>query len=322
MSPRVPLSVRLLAAAAAAVIAAQLARQPETAGVPETALASEQVAVSKAHRPLKKTLVEIAFRIADDNLTLVAAGVAFYGFLALFPAAAALVAVFGLVADPHIVEAQLADFAGLLPASAFELIQGVVRSVAEKPPGQLGVAFAISTVIALWSARAGIASLMTGLDIACRNKVVRTFVASTIVGLVLTAGGILVASALVATIAGLPAIYAAAPAAFTRASGPFIAWVRWPAIALVMAISLAVLYRFAPSRPPAHWRVFSIGTLLATALWLASSSAFSLYVTWSGSYDATYGSLAGAVVMMLWIWASCVAVLIGATVDDVLEGEP
>ena len=313
MSSRAQLTVRVLAAATAGVVAAYVGQQLQ---IPEAATI---VPERPARRSLKATLWEIVDRVSADNLTLVAAGVAFYAFLALFPAAAALVAVFGLVADPQIVAAQASELAGLLPQSALDLMLGVIKGVADKPRGQLGLAFAISVVIALWSARAGVASLMTGLDIAYRNRQVRSFVAATLVGLALTIGSVLVAAALVAVIAGLPAIYAAAPVIFMQYSGPLIAWARWPALALIMAISVSILYRLAPSRPLRHWRLFSVGTLVATLLWLASSSAFSLYVTWSGSYNATYGSLAGAVVMMLWLWASTVAILIGATIDGVLQ---
>ena len=273
---------------------------------------------ASAHSP-KAIVLEIVNRISADNLTLVAAGVAFYAFLALFPAAAALVAVFGLFADPAIVAAQVSELTGVLPQSALDLILGIVRGVTDKPRGQLGLTFAISTLIALWSARAGVTSLMAGLDIAYRNKRVRSFLAATAVGLALTLGTILVAAALAVAIAGLPAVYAAAPAVFMKYGGTLIGWSRWPAIAAIMALSVSVLYRFAPSRPLPNRRLFSPGVGVATLLWLASSSAFSLYVSWSGSYNVTYGSLAGAVVTMLWLWASSVAILVGATVDAVLQ---
>lgn len=313
MSTRAQLIFRLLSAAAIGMAAAHLGRQ-----LPHGNAETEAPPVSTP-RSAKTIVVEIVNRIAADNLTLVAAGVAFYAFLALFPAAAALVAVFGLVADPGLVAGQVNELAGILPQSALDLVLGIVKGVAEKPRGQLGMAFAVSTLIALWSARAGVTSLMAGLDIAYRNKRVRSFVAATAVGLALTLGTILVAAALVVAIAGLPAIYAAAPAVFMKYGGPLIGWSRWPAIAAIMALSVSVLYRFAPSRPLPNRRLFSAGVGVATALWLASSSAFSLYVSWSGSYNVTYGSLAGAVVTMLWLWASSVAILVGATVDSVLK---
>lgn len=313
MSARTQLIFRVLSAAAIGVAAAHLGRflqidEPSTSAPP-----------AMPSRSWKAIVVEIANRIAADNLTLVAAGVAFYAFLALFPAAAALVAVFGLFADPGIVAGQVGELAGVLPQSALDLLLGIVKGVVDKPRGQLGMAFAVSTLIALWSARAGVTSLMAGLDIAYRNKRVRSFVVATAVGLALTFGAILVAAALVVAIAGLPAFYAAAPVVFMKYGGPLIGWSRWPAIAVVMALSISTLYRFAPSRPLPGRRLFSAGTLVATLLWLASSCAFSLYVSWSGSYNVTYGSLAGAVVTMLWLWASSVAILVGATVDAVLQ---
>lgn len=313
MSARAQLIFRVLSAAAIGMAAAHLGRQFRT-GEDEA-----RPPAPAPSRSLKTIVLEIAERIAADNLTLVAAGVAFYAFLALFPAAAALVAVFGLVADPGIVAGQVNELAGILPQSALDLVLGIVKGVAEKPRGQLGMAFAVSTLVALWSARAGVTSLMAGLDIAYRNKRVRSFLAATAVGLGLTFGTILVAAALVVAIAGLPAVYAAAPVVFMKYGGPLIGWSRWPAIAAIMALSVSVLYRLAPSRPLPDRRLFSAGTVVATLLWLASSSAFSLYVSWSGSYNVTYGSLAGAVVTMLWLWASSVSILVGATVDAVLQ---
>jgi membrane protein len=304
---RSQLALRLVFAAVAGLVAAQISDRARTTSAAATA---------PPRRSLHGITVEIADRISADNLSLVAAGIAFYAFLALFPATAALVAVYGLVADPHAIEGS--ELAALLPTSAADLLLGVVKSIADKPRGQLSLTFGISMLIALWSARAGVTSLMSGLDIAYRNRKVRSLVAQTGVGLALTLGGILVSAILVAGIAGLPALYAAAPAVLERAAAPWIAWLRWPIVAAEMSITLAILYRFAPSAPPKRWRLFSIGSIVATGLWLVSSCAFSLYVSWSNSYDATYGSLAGVVVMMLWLWASSLSILVGATVDAVL----
>ena len=220
MSTRAQLIFRVLSAAAIGMAAAHLGRNLPTGE------AAARAPPASLPRSLKTVIVEIVNRISTDNLTLVAAGVAFYAFLALFPAAAALVAVFGLFADPNIVAGQVGELAGILPQSALDLILGIVKSVADKPRGQLGMAFAVSTLIALWSARAGVTSLMAGLDIAYRNKRVRSFVAATSVGLALTLGTILVAAALVVAIAGLPAVYAAAPAAFMKYGGTLIGWWR------------------------------------------------------------------------------------------------
>ena len=317
MTDRTEPGLNIFVAAAVGLMAGAL-RPPALA-----ASTTDQAGAATARRRSGFGVVkEIIDRMGADNLSLVAAGVAFYGFLALFPAVAATVAVFGLVADPFIVERQLVDLSGFLPQSAIDLLVSAVHSVAEKPRGQLGVTFGVSVAIALWSARAGITSLMTGLDIAYRVRELRTFVAQTTIGLALTLGGVVVAAVLVATIAVLPAIYAAAPSLFAQIAGDKIAWARWPILVFEMAVSLAIIYRIGPSRPLPGWRLFSIGTLVATMLWLISSCAFSLYVGAFGSYDATYGSLAGAVVMMLWLWASSLAVLVGATVDAVLTAEP
>ena len=318
MADRTPHGLTIFFAAAIGLMAGAL-RPPTPVA---SGLADTSAVTVIPPRSLFKIIKDVIDRVGADNLTLVAAGVAFYGFLALFPAVAATVAVFGLVADPFIVEHQLVDLAGFLPKSAIDLLVSAVHAVAEKPPGQLGVTFAVSVAIALWSARAGITSLMTGLDIAYRVRELRSFVMSTIIGLALTLGGVVVAAILVATIAVLPAIYAAAPGYFTQVIGDKTAWARWPILVFEMAVSLAIIYRIGPSKPLPGWRLFSIGTLVATVLWLLSSCAFSLYVGSFGSYDATYGSLAGAVVMMLWLWASSLSVLVGATVDAVLEGKP
>jgi membrane protein len=268
-----------------------------------------------------KTLLQIArnvvFRIGLDNLTLVAAGVAFYAMTAIFPAIAAFVSIYGLFADPNAVEKQIADFSGLLPPNSFKLLTDALQNFATKSNSTLNIALLISVGLALWSAKAGVTSLMTGLNIANETAEKRNFLRQQFVALALTIGAVLFAMVAIVAVALLPAVIGFLPLADWIKTALGLG--RWPLLALLVCFGLAVMYRFGPSREHSKWQWITWGAAIATTLWLAGSAAFSFYVSWFGSYDATYGSLAAPVILLLWFWLSALVVLVGAEIDAELE---
>jgi membrane protein len=271
--------------------------------------------------PVKSAVLQIAkivfLRINRDNLMLVSAGVAFYAMTAIFPAIAAFVSIYGLFADPYAVQAQIAGFSTLLPDNALKLLTDALNSFSSKSGSSLNIALLVSLAIAIWSAKAGVSSLMTGLNIANETTEKRSMWVQQAVALALTIGAILFSIIAFAAVAIVPAFisFFAPPDGLATLVG----LARWPVLAVLVCISLAIVYRFGPCREQAKWRWITWGASIATAMWLLGSALFSVYVSRFGSYDATYGSLAAPVILLLWFWLSALVVLLGAEIDAEME---
>jgi membrane protein len=266
---------------------------------------------------LFRIALNVAMRIGRDNLMLVAAGVAFYAMTAIFPAIAAFVSIYGLFADPSHVQDQVSGYSALIPAASLKLLTDALQSFVSKSNSSLSLALVVSVCVALWSAKAGISSLMTGLNIANETTEKRSIFVQQGTGLLLTAGGVVFAGVALTTIALLPIVIDFLP--LTDAGKAVLGLGRWPLLALLVCFALAVLYRFGPCRQKAKWRWITLGSAIATLLWLIASGLFSFYVSRFGTYDKTYGSLAAPVVLLLWFWLSGLIVLIGAEIDAELE---
>jgi membrane protein len=268
-----------------------------------------------------ETLIEIAknvaMRISRDNLMLVAAGVAFYSMTAIFPAIAVFVSIYGLFADANSVQDQIVGFSSLLPANSLKLLTDALQNFASKSSSTLNVALFVSIGIALWSAKAGISSLMTGLNIANETSEQRNFAVQQAIALGLTIGAILFSMFAIAAVALLPAILEFLPLGDGLKTALGLG--RWPLLALLVCLGLAIVYRFGPSREHAKWKWITWGAALATLICLAGSGAFSFYVSRFGSYDATYGALAAPVILLAWFWLSALAILLGAEIDAEME---
>ena len=256
-------------------------------------------------------------RFGNDNISLVAAGVAFYVMLSIFPALAAMVSLYALVGNPNDVANRISEYGYLLPPEALKLITDGLHSFAKTAGSTLSWALATSLLLALWSARAGVASVMTGLNIAYEETEKRSFIVQTLVALALTVGAVLFAVVVIFAVAVIPIItkflYLDAVAA------TLVELVRWPVLAVLVAVGFAVMYRYGPSRNTASWRWISWGSAIGTVLWLAGSVIFSIYVSKFGSYDATYGALGAVVVLLLWLWVSALVLLVGAEIDGELD---
>jgi len=252
-----------------------------------------------------------------DNVGLVAAGIAFYGMLAVFPAIALLITVYGLIADPQTVERQVAAMSGVVPDNALAILERQMSDVASATQSQLNFGLAVTAALALWSASAGVKALMTALNIAYDQEETRGFIWFNALGLLLTIGAVAAVIVTLALIVALPAIIGLLPL------GGFGQWlisvVRWPILLVLVIFAMGVLYRLGPCRRAARWQWLSPGAVAATTLWIAASLLFSWYVANFGSYNETYGSLGAAVILLMWFYISAYALLLGAELNAELE---
>jgi membrane protein len=265
----------------------------------------------------------------SDQVPLLAAGVAFYSFLALFPAMIASVLLYGLVRDPRDVQRQAEQLTDALPADAARLLTDQLEAIAATPGRSLGFGLLITLVLALWSASGGVGNVVTAINVAYDEEETRGFVKRKLLALGLTVGAIVFVVLAVALVAVAPALFDS-----LIDSGP-LRWAleaaRWLGLVAAMTVMLAILYRLAPDRDNAKFAWVSVGAVVATVVWVLASLGFSLYVDNFGSYNKTYGAMAGVVVLLLWLWITMYVVLLGAeinaeaeqqTVKDTTVGEP
>lgn len=252
-----------------------------------------------------------------DNVPLLAAGVAFFALLAFVPAVVAFVSVYGLVADPAEVTRQVGDLLAAAPTEVRELVQSQLEAVAAQSSSAIGIGLVGGLAAALWSASSGMKHVVSALNAAYDEEEGRRFLKLRGLALLLTVGAILFLATSVFLLTVVPALLDGSP----LGDGAELALtvLRWPLLAIAFAAALAVLYRYAPDRDDAEWRWVTPGAALATVLWLIASGGFSLYVGSFGSYNETYGSLAGIVVVMLWLFITAYVVLLGAELDAEME---
>lgn len=252
-----------------------------------------------------------------DNVALVSAGLAFYTLMSIFPAIAAIVSVYGLVADAGEVEQHFLAVADLVPGQARTLLADQMTRVAGGDTGSLSFAALLSLAIALWIASRGTQAFMMAMNVAYNEREKRGLVKQNLIALALTVCLLMFSTlALVATVI-VPAVIASLGIEGTR--DWLIALLRWPLLAGFFMVALAVLYRLAPSRNDAKWRWVTPGSVVAVLLWLAASIAFSFYIGNFADYNQTYGSLGAVVGVLIWFWVSAFVVILGAELNAETE---
>jgi membrane protein len=268
-------------------------------------------------RGWRDVLLRIKEDISEKGLGLIAAGSAFYSFLAIPSAFAALIALYGLVFDPHQVEQQLSILQGIMPAQALDILNQQLNTLTSQPRQALGISFGISLAVALWSANSATTSMMTALNVVYEEEEKRNLFWYYATALVMTASAVLFAIVALALIALLPVVIDFLPLGdFAKTLTSIL---RWPLLMVLFAIGLGIAYRFAPSRTTPKWRWVSWGAFLAVILWIVVSALFSFYASHFSSYEKTYGSLAGVVLLLMWLYLSAYAVIIGAELNAELE---
>ena len=248
-----------------------------------------------------------------DNVPMLAGGVAYFAFLAIFPAMIAAITLWGLVADPETAAAQVRALSAVLPQQAQPIVTDQLQAVASASNGALGIGLVVSLLAALWSASSGTGNLVKAVNLAYDEDETRGFLKLRGLALLLTVGATVFVLLALALVAVTPVVLAALPL------GPLgtvlVQVVRWVLLVVVVVIALAVVYRLAPDRDAPRLAWVSTGSMVATLLWIVGSVLFSLYVNNFGNYNKTYGTIAGVVVLMLWLYLTSYIVLLGAEIN-------
>ena len=274
---------------------------------------------AKADRPTEipaqgwKHIVKRGWKEAKaDQVPLLAAGVAYYAFLAIFPALVAIVSIYGLFADPATITSQLKSLTEALPGQARQVITDQVTALAARRTA-LGIGLIISILIALWSASGGISNMLTAITTAYDEEEKRGFIKKRLLSLALTVGAILFMLIMLGIVAVLP------PLLNSLFGSGVLKWVfqilGWLVLMVIVMVVLGFLYRIAPDRDAPKIKWVSVGAVVATVIWLLASIGFSIYSSTFGNYAKTYGVFAGIVVLLFWLWLTSYAILLGAEIN-------
>lgn len=254
--------------------------------------------------------------IGNDNISIMAAGIAYYAMLSIFPGMSTLVLTYGLVADPQTIEHHVEALAGVLPAEALKLLSDQLTALISAPTEKLGIGLVVSVLIGLWSATSGTSAMMNALTVAYNCKEERGLLHFYALSIALTIGGVIFLLVALVLIAGVPNAVTRLPLP------PFwqetLSLIRFPMLAVMAFLGLAALYRLAPDRKRPDWDLTRAGTIAASLLWVGGSAAFSFYAAHFGSYDKTYGSVGAVVIMLVWLYVSAYIVLAGAELNGEL----
>ncbi|WP_167767116.1 YihY/virulence factor BrkB family protein [Jannaschia formosa] len=261
--------------------------------------------------------IRVGQRINSDLVPLVAAGVAFFGMLALFPAIATLGALASLFLDPELVVSQIDTLEGVAPSEPLAVIRDQAVALVGQAPGQATATALISVALSLFWASRGVDNLVSGINMAHAEDEKRNIIRRNIVSLWLTA--VLTVMALVSLAVGAAVPAMAAALGLSPWTDSIVTLGRWPVLAVLSLLALGLLYRHAPSRRAPRWSWVTPGAILATALWLGGSALFSYFVRNFGNYQPTYGAIAGVVILLLYIWLTAFVVLLGALLNAEME---
>ncbi len=278
----------------------------------------------KAEKPKqipKKGWQEVALRVKDqfskDHILIVSAGTAFFFFLAIFPTIAAALSIYGLIMDPVEVGQQMNQLGTILPDQARQVISDILERQSAKSGSALGWSLVLSILISLWTSNIGTRALFKGLNITYNEKDERGFLKVSGISLLFTIGGIIIGFVALGIVVAFPAFINnfGLPSTLERT----IQLLRWPILALMVMSALSIVYKVAPSRSNPQIRWASWGAVVATLLWLIGSLLFNLYVSNFGTLDATYGSFAAVIILMLWFFLTAFIILLGAEINAEME---
>jgi membrane protein len=262
-------------------------------------------------------LIRTYQQIDEDRLLATAAGVVFYGLLAIFPAITALVSSYALFADPSTVTQNLQNVAMLLPQGSFTIVEDQVGRVLAKEGTTLGITFIFGLFVAIWSANAGTKAVLDALNVVYEEKEKRGFFKLNLVSLAFTLASLISILIMIGAVVAVPLLLNRL--GLVQRAELAVQFGRWPVLFLFVMLGLAVLYRYGPSRTAARWQWLSVGAIVAAVLWLAGSALFSWYLSNYANYTATYGTLGAAIGLMTWMWMSAIIVLCGAELNSEIE---
>ncbi|NPD68543.1 YihY/virulence factor BrkB family protein [Lichenicola cladoniae] len=254
---------------------------------------------------------------SEDRVMAEAAGVTFYGLLALFPAIASLISLYGLFSNPATLNDQLEGLGGIVPGGGLDIIKAQIGALTASGHKALGFGAVAGVATSIWSANAGMKSLFDALNVVYHEHEKRSFVRLTVTSLTFTLGafGFIIIALLAVVVVPLVLNFVG----FGGATDMLLDLARWPFMLIVLMGALALIYRYGPSRNNARWAWVSWGSVAAAILWVLVSLGFSYYVSNFGNYNKTYGSLGAVIGFMTWIWISSIVVLMGAELNAELE---
>lgn len=265
----------------------------------------------------KIILLRVKDQIAENNVGIVSAGVAFYAFLAIFPALMALISIYGLAMDPENVQSQISSLSNMMPEQASSIIQDQIMEFTSTSGKALSWGTALGILFSLWSANKGTKSLFTGVDIAYNTNNTRNFFRQNALTLLFTFGAVLILILSMVLIVIFPALVD--QLGLPEQIESLVTWLRWVILALLVVFFLCMIYKYAPVRPNPSLQMVFPGSLVATLIWLGASWGFSYYVSNFGSYGEVYGSISAVVILMLWLLLTSWMVLLGAELNSETE---
>ncbi len=265
----------------------------------------------------KDVLLRVYNDISSHRILAIAAGVTFYGLLAVFPAIGALVAIYGLFADPATVATRLDQLTAVLPGGAIDVVRDQMTRVASQSNGKLGLTFAFGLAMALWSANAGVKAIFDALNVVYDEQEKRGFFKLNAVSLLFTGGAVIFLVLATAAFVAFPAAMKAL--GFDGGTETLVRLIMAAVVFAIMTLGMAVLYRFGPSRTRPRWRWITWGSVSASVAWIAASMMFSWYAANFGNFNKTYGSLGAVIGFMTWIWLSAIVILLGAELNAEME---
>jgi membrane protein len=263
----------------------------------------------------RRVIHEMRRESQHDNVTIVAAGVAFYAVLAILPALFIAVSLYGLFTDVGEAERQIEAVLNVFPGSAAQIIDTQMRTIANASHANLSFGFVVSLALFAWTVSNATRAVVRGVKIAYDQEEERSFLETRVVAVGVSIAAIVVTLIALAVIAAIPIwLQRFDPTDGIVTFGNF----RWALVGAGFALVTGLLYRFAPPSSPEGWRTIIPGTIFATTMWTATSIGFSVYVSSLGRYNETYGTLGAAVVLLLWFWFTFLAMLLGAELNEIL----
>lgn len=255
--------------------------------------------------------------LGRDNASLVAAGIALNAMLAVFPALAVLVSVYGMFASPQNVLQELGPFLSILPGDAAKLLTDQLQLLTRPKNHTLGFGAVAGAIVALWNSRQGMVALMTATNIAYNQRERRGFFRQIAISIVFSLAAMLIFLLMLLVGVAVPLLLQAAP--LGRGATVVVLVVRWLLLWSFAVLGFSLAYRFAPDRQPPKWRWVTWGSAIAATVWIVGSLAFAAYVQNFGSYGVTYGALGGMIVLLMWFYLMGFTIVLGAEINAEME---
>jgi membrane protein len=261
--------------------------------------------------------VRVWRNLRRHNASLVAAGIGLHGLLAVFPGLAVIMSVYGMFASPQDVMNDLRQFLGVLPPDAAKVLLSQLQSLAGPANRTLGFGAGLSAIVALWSARQGMAALMRATNIAYNQREGRGFLQQSILAIAFTVVAMFIFAVMLGVGVAVPLLLQVFPLRTGAAIAVLVA--RWLLLWLFAVLALSLVYRYAPDRQPPKWRWVTWGSALAATVWLLISFGFAAYVQNFGSFGKAYGALGGVIVLLMWFYLTGFTIVLGGEINAEME---